>query len=385
MIRLAIKMLTGDRAKYIGIIVGVTFAALLITQQAAIFVGLMTRTFSFIDDTPTPNLWVMDPEVEHHADNKALLDIELQRVRSVEGVAWAVPMFKRFVQVRLPSGSLRGAILIGLDDPTLVGAPLHMEQGSLESLRQTDGIIVDAADLADKLKVKSRVTGQSRALKVGDVLELNDHRAQVVGVFRNSPSFFWEPVIYTTYTRALSYAPPERRQMNYVLVGAKAGQDIGALQQRIAQHTGLLVQTPREFSIATAMYIIKQTGIAINFGIAVLLGFIVGAAIAGQTFHNFTLDNLRHFGALKAMGAGNGVLMRMVIVQALTVGAIGFGLGVGAASLFGAMIPQESLAFNLRWELLAITGVAVLSICVLAAVISVRRVVKLEPAVVFKG
>jgi putative ABC transport system permease protein len=115
------------------------------------------------------------------------------------------------------------------------------------------------------------------------------------------------------------------------------------------------------------------------------LGFLVGTAIAGQTFYNFTLDNLRHFGALKAMGASNTTLLGMILLQALLVGSIGYGLGVGTASLFGYLLGGTELAFRLPWQLLLLSAAAVTIICVLSALISIRKVMALEPAIVFKG
>ena len=94
-------MLTGDRGKYLGIILGLTFASFLITQQMAIFAGIMTRTFSFITDTGLPDLWVMDPKVQFVDDLKPLQDTQLLRVRGVAGVDWAVPLYKGILKARL--------------------------------------------------------------------------------------------------------------------------------------------------------------------------------------------------------------------------------------------------------------------------------------------
>jgi len=129
----------------------------------------------------------------------------------------------------------------------------------------------------------------------------------------------------------------------------------------------------------------KNTGIPINFGIAVGLGFFIGTAIAGQTFYNFTLENIRYFGTLKAMGATNGILLRMILLQALVVGALGYGLGVGGASLFGYLLGGTELAFRLTKDLLMFSGAAICLIIVLSALISIRKVMKLEPAIVFKA
>ena len=135
----------------------------------------------------------------------------------------------------------------------------------------------------------------------------------------------------------------------------------------------------------TAAYILEKTGISVNFGIAVLLGFLVGTAVAGQTFYNFTIDNLRYFGALKALGTSNRLLLVMVIVQAMAVGAIGYGLGVGAAALSGSLLGNTSLAFALPWQLLVLSAGSIFFICLVAAVASVRKVMTLEPGIVFKG
>jgi putative ABC transport system permease protein len=132
------------------------------------------------------------------------------------------------------------------------------------------------------------------------------------------------------------------------------------------------------------------TGIPINFGITVFLGFLVGTAIAGQTFYNFTIENLKQFGALKAMGASNLRIVAMILLQAAVVGVFGYGIGVGLSTLFGWQTlgwrgqPSE-LAYFTPWQLLPTTAVAIILICVLASLLSVQRVIRLEPAIVFRS
>ncbi len=213
----AIKMLTGDRAKYLGIVMGLTFASLLITQQLAIFFGLMTRTYGMITDTSLPDIWVMDPKVQFIDDVKPLQDTEVYRVRSIAGVEWAVPMYKGLLKARLSNGNFQTCNVIGLDDATLIGGPPTMIEGQLSNLRRSEGVIVDEIGANDKLaKVSSDHHGDPLPgakpipLKVGDTLEINDHRAIVVGICRTSRTFQSQPVVYTTYTRATTYAPNER-------------------------------------------------------------------------------------------------------------------------------------------------------------------------------
>ncbi|MDI6800874.1 MAG: ABC transporter permease [Thermodesulfovibrionales bacterium] len=381
----AIKMLVGDRAKYLGIIMGLTFASFLITEQLAIFTGLMTRTFGFITDTSIADIWVMDPKVQFVDDIKPMQDMQLYRTRGVEGVEWAVPLYKGLLKAKLENGNYQTVILIGLDDATLVGAPPVMLGGQSADLRRSEAVIVDTVGAAGKLSKPSPLPGAKRIpLAIGDNIEINDNRATVVGICRVSRTFQSQPVVYTTYSRATTFAPKERKLLSFILVKAKPGEDINALAARIRKVTGLAAHTRDGFKELTVRYYMKYTGIPINFGMAVLLGFIVGTAIAGQTFYNFTLENLKHFGTLKAMGASNKTLLGMIVLQALMVGGIGYGLGVGAATIFGKLVKGTELAFRLPWQLLVITAVAITLICIFAALLSIRKVIKLEPAIVFK-
>ena len=379
-------MLMGDRGKYLGLIMGLTFAALLITQQSAIFTGLMTRTYSFINDLSQPDIWVMDPKVQFIDDIKPLQDTELFRVRGVTGVEWAVPLYKGLLKARLEDGNFQIVNVLGLDDATLIGGPPQMIEGNLSDLRRQDAIIVNDAGAQTRLaKRPKEAGGKTTPLQVGDILEINDRRAVVVGISRVSRTFQSQPVIYTTYSRATSFAPRERKLLSFVLVKAADGVNLKEVAQKIRQGTGLAAYTAQEFKDLTYNFYMKSTGIPINFGIAVMLGFLIGTAIAGQTFYNFTLENLRYFGTLKAMGTTNGVLLRMILLQAIVVGVLGFGLGVGGAAFFGYLMRGSELAFRLVTEILLLAGGAIGLIIVLSALISIRKVMKLEPAIVFKA
>jgi len=386
MYRIALKMLMGDRGKYLGIIMGLTFASLIMTQQPAIFVGLIMRSYSFITDLGLPDIWVMDPEVQWVDDIKPLQDTELYRVRGVAGVAWAMPLYKGLLKARLPNGTFQTCIIVGLDDATLVGGPPRMVEGQLADLRRADAVIIDTDGAREKLSQPPAIPGGKRVeLKIGDTLELNDHRALVVGFSKNTRTILSQPVLYTTYSRARQFAPRERKMLSFILVKAKPGEAVSAVSQRIRATTGLAAYSREEFMGVTFRYFLKNTGIPINFGVSVLLGFIVGAAIAGQTFYNFTRENLRQFGVLKAMGTSNWTLLRMILLQAMLVGVIGYGLGVGLTSLFGWAMRNTILAFKFPWYLLVFSGIGVTLICAFAALISIRRVITLEPAVVFKS
>jgi putative ABC transport system permease protein len=396
---IAIKMLMGDRAKFLGIVMGLTFAALLINQQGSIFCGLMLRTCGQITDITGADLWVMDPAVRYIDDVKPMLENNLNRVRGVEGVLWAVPLYKGNARAKINPDVAKGnqrtvieqVILLGLDDTSLVGAP-HKSKilaGSLRDLRQPDAVIVDNVRL-EKLYPKENWkelttlgnTFYQRFLR--RQFEMNDHRAIIVGVCVATPTFQSNPVVYTTYARAKSFAPQERKILSYVLAKAVPGVPARLVASRIASQTGLQAVSSDRFMWNTIEYYLKYTGIPFNFGITALLGFLVGTAIAGQTFYNFTIENLKQFGALKAMGMTNRQIVGMILLQAMVVGLLGYGIGVGLAALFGWYVTGTELAFFTPWWLLPITAIAIVLICILSSLVSVQRVVRLEPAIVFR-
>lgn len=383
---IAAKMLMGDKAKYFGILMGVTLASLVITQQGSIFVGLMARTFGSITDVTDASIWIMDRKVQFIDDIKPMQDTELSRVRGVQGVEWAVPLYKGLLKARLDNGQFQSCNVIGLDDATLIGGPAIMVDGRVEDLRRADGVIVDNVGASTRLARPSAIPGGPlEPLKVGDLLELNDNRAVVVGICKTTRTFQSQPVIYTTFSRAKKFAPRERKQLSFILASPTPGQDPKELCARIASNTDLAAYTSAEFKWITVLYFLKNTGIPINFGIAVSLGFLIGTVITGFMFYNFTLDNLRFLGTLKAMGCGDGKLLVMIMFQAGIVAIIGYGLGTGLATLFGASMKETNLAFRLTWQLMLVSGAAVTVITMLAAMLSVRKVIKLEPAIVFKG
>lgn len=379
---IALRMLLGDKLKYLGLIVGISFAAMLITQQAGILVGLAHQTGAFIRDTSQADIWLMDPEVRFSQDALALKDTLLYRARSVEGVEWAVPLYFGFVKMKLPDGTRKVVQVVGLDDATLTGGPPEMVVGQLSDLRKDKALLVDASILGTKLALRRE---NKRPLAIGDRVTFSDKQEAVVtATYKASKSFFWEPMVYTTYSRAKQMAPSEPKMTPYVLVKAKPGVDVHQLTQKLEEQLGVRARTNAEFDQATVDFILKETGILINFGMAVALGFAVGALVAGQMLYNFTLDNLRYYGALKALGTTDARLMGMVLLQASVVGVIGYGIGVGMAAGLGTVVAKGGLAFLLPWQILVITAVAILLICLAAAALCLNRVLKLEAAAVFK-
>ncbi|MGL5097779.1 MAG: FtsX-like permease family protein [Planctomycetia bacterium] len=377
---IALKMLTGDRSKFLGIVFGISFAALLMGQQSSIFCGLMLNTTSQIRDIQGATLWIMDRNVQFIDDIKPLSDNDLYRVRGVSGVQWAVRLYKGMTRARLENGNFQQVIMLGLDDATMVGAPREITFGSLADLRKPDAVIMDEGGW--------NYLWPETPFAPGKILEMNDKRAVIVGLCKASPTFQTFPIVYARYSQAIRFTPRERKVLSFVLAEPQPGLDPLVVARRIEEQTGLGALHRDEFFWRTIGYYMRRTGIPINFGITIALGFIVGSAIAGQTFYLFTIENLKQFGSLKAMGVSNLRLVGMIMLQAAVVGLLGYGLGIGMATMFGIVMGAAAKsvppAFYMPWQILIGVAGAVVLIAVLAALVCIRKVIVLEPAVVFK-
>src|SRR6516162_5415036 len=214
----ALKMLFGDRVKYFGLIFGIAFSTMLMSNQVSIFIGLMLRTASQILDVREADIWVMDPRVEYVDEIEPMTDTRLGQVRGVYGVDWAVPFLKSLTVAHSRDGLLQQVVLLGVDDATLTDVVPHLVLGAVENLKQPDATIIDRAGF------QHMWPGQTAAL--GKVIELNDHRAVIVGISEASPPFTTFPVVYTKYSNAMNYIGRTRKQMSFVLVHARPEEDI---------------------------------------------------------------------------------------------------------------------------------------------------------------
>lgn len=386
MLRLALKMLFGDTGKYLMLVAGLVFATFLMAQQAAVFCGLMSWTTATLKNVPAP-IWVVEKKVEQVNETNPLLDTDVARVRSVDSVAWASPIYSGIQRVRLMNGNFKMIQLIGIDATTLAGAPAKLLEGRLEDLRLPHAVIID------DLGVKRLANVRGDKVKVGDVFELNDQEAHVVGIADAMMSFTGGPYVWTTYERALQYTPPQRKMLSAVIAAPKPGFTEEQVVADIERETGLKAflnrgfsDSDKDFNTSTIWWYIRNTGIPISFGITVVVGFVVGMAISCQTFYTFVMEHMKHLGALKAMGASNFKLCLMLVTQAFTVGLVGYGIGIGLTAGFAFIaLKNEQPPFYMPdivpWAVLGV----ILFICSLSAMLGIFRVSRLEPAMVFRG
>jgi putative ABC transport system permease protein len=376
---IALRMLTGDRAKYIGLIFAIAFSTFLLQNQTSIFAGIMRRTGSQIEDITDAEVWVMDPATQYFEQTKALKDTDLLRVRGVPGVQYAVRLFKGQPIARTATGNFSQAVVIGIDDATLVGAPRKMILGSWEELREPNSVVLDFAGY--------NLLFPGEPFHLGRTLEMNDHFVRVVGISEAAPPFASFPIIHARYSEAVNFLGRERSQLSFVLARPDPGITPKDLTHRINEATGLRARTAREFRWDCVRYYLRNTGIPVNFGITITIALIIGLVVSGQTFYLFTIENLKQFGALKAIGVTNARLIGMILLQALTVAFIGYAFGTGLAALFFEVTAQKvaTRGIVLLWQNVVGVGVLMFLVAIGASLLSIRRVLVLEPAAVFRG
>jgi putative ABC transport system permease protein len=251
--------------------------------------------------------------------------------------------------------------------------------GTWKSLREPDAVIIDKPGYV--------LLFPGQPFKLGRTLEMNDHLVRIVGISDASPTFVSFPIIHSRYSQAVNFLGRERSQMSFILARAVAGVTPKELTRRISEATGLRARTTDQFRWDCIRYYLKHTGIPVNFGITIAIALIIGLVVSGQTFYLFTVENLKQFGALKAIGVTNWRLVGMILLQALMVGSIGYALGTGMAALFFDIFSLQiaTRGMILIWQCAAGVGVLMFLVVIAASLLSIRRVLVLEPASVFRG
>lgn len=396
MLSIAIKMLTGDRAKYVGLLLGIAFTAFLITFAASYFAGFMTRGFALITENGATDVWVMDPAVRSTELTINMPDAVLQQVRSVAGVRFATSLSLAQVDARFPNGRFQSFQLIGVDDATLTGMPKSINADQLALLRPPDTVVVDPGGTTGKLATPARTADQwpsdgvhlevsTRTLMPGDELLTNDKLIRVVGRSQTVPRFPPRPLMYTTYSNAARILPPERNRLTFVLVTAKPGVSPQQLAKNIERETGWRARSSQDFKADTVRWYLVNSEDVGDMTAMLILAMTVGFGVTGVMLYMFSYENQKQYAVLKAMGASERLLRTMVFLQAGVCALLGTGIGIGFCALIGQGVVAIDYPFRMMWftPLLGVMGVLIVSLT--AAAISIRPVVKLEPAIVFAG
>jgi len=373
---LARRNLFHDRVRFAVTLTGIVFALVLITIQFGLFLGFMTTTSNNIDRSRA-DLWIVFHGVGYFDTGRMFSERKFYEVLSVPGVQQAEKYIQNFAYWKKPDGGVENVQVIGFHPGGGLGEPWNIVEGSVLDVKLEDGVIVD--DLyKEKLGVR----------KIGDRVEIGEHRARVVGFTHGIRSFTTSPFVYTSFKNSLNYTRPEARedQLAYILVKVAPGFTPDEVLKNLrARVKDVDIYTKAEFSRRTRFYWMFTTGAGLAVLTAALMGLVVGVAVVAQTIYAATMDHIREYGTLKAMGATNGYLYRVLIEQAVWSAVLGYGFAMVAASFIvqgsekgGALILMP-VAMKIGMLLLAVF------MCITAALVSINKVTRLDPAMVFRG
>jgi putative ABC transport system permease protein len=373
---LAYKLLVNDKGKYTALLVGTTFSVFLIVQMTSSFAGILTKASATVINIGA-SMWVMDPAASNTVFGSIPMpDYVLDAVRSINGVKYAVPLSVSAALLKLHDGTYQAATVLGLDDTSLVGRP-ELAEGNIDDIFAENGFIAVKDEEFPKLGNPT----------IGTEFELNDHRGVIVGIAKvPTGTLYGTPTLYTTYYRAIQYIPSYAFTVSYILLEPKTRSDIPYIKQEIA-HLGYLAQTNQEFQNGISDYLKYRTSIGTNTLLMTVISFLVGLSICGQTFYTFIIENLEHFGALKAMGAKGRELVYVILFQAGFTALVGYGLGIGLSTLLitAAKLRLPEYSSRVTYTNLGLAFLMVLIIASVSGYAGVRRVLKIEPFEIFRG
>lgn len=375
MASLAWRNLFHDKVRFVVTLTGIVFAIVLIVVQLGLFIGFTTTTSNVIDHSNV-DLWITGKGVQYFDAGVPISERKLYQVMATPGIAKAEKYIVRFTRWKRPDGAEENIEIIGFNPDTAFGGPWNLTAGHVQDLKAADTIILDEF-YRDKLGVT----------RIGQTVEINGYRARVVGFTRGIRSFTTSPFVFASFKNARNYARQiEENQTVYILAKGAPGAKVEEIKKQLAQRVqDVDVHTTVEFSRMTRFYWMFTTGAGVAVLVAALMGLIVGVVVVAQTIYATTVDHLKEFGTLKAMGASNRYIYRVIINQAVISAVIGYGLGMAVSTLPIRLSQKGGALILMPWPVaIAMFGLTLL-MCISASVVSIKKITSIDPAMVFKG
>jgi putative ABC transport system permease protein len=371
---LALRNLVHDRVRLLITLTGVVFAVVLIAVQAGLFFGFMATTSGVIEHSGA-DVWVSSKGLQNFDVAIPMPDRKRYQVLSVDGVAKAERFVIQFANWRKPGGGEEAIEIVGFDLASGLGGPWNVVAGGVDRLQLPDTVIIE-----ELYKAKLGIT------ELGQEVEINGRRARVVGFTQGIRSFTTSPYVFTSYKNGLNYARYEEDQTNYLLIQAGDGVSPKVLKERIrGAVSDVDVYTTPEFGRKTQRYWIMTTGAGMALWLAAALGLVVGMVVVAQTLYATTMDHLPEFGTLRAMGAPNSYIYGIIFNQAVMSAVTGYVCGMGISLVIVWLSRGSGVAILLPWPMAVGLFVLTLSMCLAAAYVSIHKVTRIDPAMVFKG
>lgn len=370
---LAWRNLAHDRVRLIATLVGIIFSVVLMGMQSGLLVGFSRTTTGLITHSRA-DLWIV-PKGTVNVDLGGPLDERRRyQVLEIPGVARAEAYLINFARWQKPDGGTESVQLVGQEPGDVLAGPWNLDEGSVEDLRRPDAVIIDRL-YAEKLGIE----------QVGQVIEINEKRARVVGFTHGIRTFTQSPYVFATIANVRRFADSPEGRAGYVLVELATGADPDVVEAAIEQRIPDVEAFQKDdFAKISSDYWLYTTGAGFSLILSTALGLVVGIVVVAQTLYAATIDRLPEYATLKAMGAPSSYLYRIIVTQAGIGAIVGYSIGISIVSGLVLASRQASAAPALPFSLAVWLGILTLGMCIAAATLSVRKVMAIDPVSVFR-
>lgn len=373
MLRTALRFLLYDKAKSVGAMAGVILSVFLIGQQSGIFIFL-TNAMCSLSRNNSQYIWVIDDKA---TNVNALSTLDMRKARelaSIPGVKRVNPLVVAGGTARFQNGKTAGILMIGAQYPEFAGGPWNVAAGKKEDLLQDGAVFTEYFD-RDAL-------GDAR---IGDFFEINGKQVFIAGNTRGVTSF-GGLYVFTSIERArfLGSVPNDKASAFLLEWSASVPQEkiIAAINNNLE---GLRAWKEKDLSSSTVSEVLKSSGIGFSVGTLIIFALITGFVIIGLTLYSAAIDRVKDYGTLKAIGATNGFIRRLILSQALIVSIIGFFVGFAFVMGFRNGIAQAGTIFDYPLWMRLGFFVVTLFIAFTGSTFAIRRIAGLEPSAIFRA
>jgi putative ABC transport system permease protein len=342
--------------------------------QVGLFLGLMDNASLTINQLDA-DLWVTSRNTPNVDFAHTFPETSIKRVRAIDGVERADNLIVAFMNVNLPNGAIEGSEVYAMEDFTQWNFPQNVVEGNIADLRRGPYVVID--DSAKK---------RWGAFSVGDYREILGRRVKVIGKTVDAKSFTTTPLVFMDYRLAQSIQGDLLRgNTTYTLVKLAPGADAAAVRAEITKRLPYNdVFTRDEWAKRSRSYWIDSTGLGLNMYLTVFLGCLVGIVVVAQTLYTSTMEHIREFGTVKAIGGSNRDIYMILAKQSTIAAVAGFALGAVQAFAMRPLIAKIDLKLVIPNELAVAVFIGSVVLCLAAAMISFRKVASIDPALVFR-
>jgi putative ABC transport system permease protein len=374
MVDLGLKMLLYDKLRFAITVVGVAFAVTLVLVQVGLFFGMLDNASITIEHMPA-DLWVTPHNTPNIDFPQTFSETNVYRIRSIPGVARADNLTVAFIAMTLPSGAKESALCYAMEDFRRWNYPWNVVEGDLGQLTEGPYLMLDES-------AKRRFG----PFQTGEYREMLGQRFKIVGKTRDARSFTTTPVCFLDTKWVQAIIPEQRNKASYIVARLAPGADPQAVKAEVRRRLPFNdVYTRDEWSRRSRGYWITSTGLGLNIAVTVILGVLVGIVVVAQTLYASTMEHLKEYGTVKAIGGSNWDIYRILFRQAAISAVVGFVLALAPSFGMGPVMAGLDLKLIMPPTLLVVVFVGTVIFCLAAAAVSFRKVAGIDPAMVFRG